>query len=129
MLEKQISLAELEARLKDVTRISHATLSNCISGATAAPKADTFQWIATGLRVDLVELFCTEEQARILKEHLATVGSLRQEVTELRMLVEELQKASKSEAPESAPEVRPSKQTSRRKRRGEAADRSDHRAR
>ena len=64
-------LHELDMDIGKVAKdggLSRQHLSDVLNGTTV-PTADMLEKIAKGFKVDMVQLLCTEEQARILREH------------------------------------------------------------
>jgi transcriptional regulator with XRE-family HTH domain len=84
-------LLELNATIGDVAEkgeVSRQNLGDILNGKVV-PGADMLEAIAKGFGVDMVQLLCTEEQARILREHHADAARLREEVASLGKRVEE----------------------------------------
>lgn len=88
-----------QTELAEGAGLSPAALSAILNGH-AKPRADTFEKIATALGVDIVELFCTEHQARLLRGDLAV---LSQQLADLRRLIESKASDEKSDAAQPRP--------------------------
>jgi transcriptional regulator with XRE-family HTH domain len=84
MTERKVTHGDLASG----AQMKSQSLTKILKG-DVSPGADTLKRLADALKVDIVEMFCTEEQARILREHAADAAALRREVADLRKGVDE----------------------------------------